>query len=438
MPVDDDGGEVPPFADVRDRVLDEVVTFVRVLRRAGASVPVNAGIVAARTLAAVGFDDRERVRTALRIALVSREADIETYERLFPEFWHRLTDTEPPDIDLPGQEETIPSERVPLVDEPGAGAEPSAPEETLPDEYEEVVRRSVSRDSEPAPGGDEQGESVTRATYSPVGRSERVAVDMSPSASDDDLARAIRRLTRAVAGLRGRRWEAGGTERLDIRRALRRSFATGGTVLAVPRRERTRSAVRAVVLVDVSRSVLDVIDRDFLVRFLRQAKREWRDARVFFFDTDVREVTAAFDEPSPADAAVALEAAEAEWGGGTRIGHAIDEVRRRHPTAVDRDTVVFLVSDGLEVGEIDVLDRGMAWLSRRAAAVLWLNPLSASVDYEPACRGMAVSLPYVDGLFAFTGPDDVAEMARQLDRRGVHGTVGYEHDPRRIAAATRG
>jgi hypothetical protein len=43
---------------------------------------------------------------------------------------------------------------------------------------------------------------------------------------------------------------------------------------------------------------------------------------------------------------------------------------------------------------------------------------------------MARSLPYVDGLFAFARPADLAEAARQLDRHGIGGPVGYRYDPR--------
>jgi hypothetical protein len=43
---------------------------------------------------------------------------------------------------------------------------------------------------------------------------------------------------------------------------------------------------------------------------------------------------------------------------------------------------------------------------------------------------MAVSMPYVNGLFAFGRPDDLAEIARQLERQGTT-AIGYEHDPRR-------
>jgi hypothetical protein len=218
---------------------------------------------------------------------------------------------------------------------------------------------------------------------------------------------------------------------MDIRQVLRESFGTGGTIVSVPRKEKEQSVVRCILCVDVSQSVLDIIDRGFLIRFLCAIYERWRNVRVFFFDDHVREVTVRFDATTPEDVLAALRCAETEWGGGTRIGHAIETIRYEHPDAVDRNTVVFVISDGLEVGELDRLEEGITWLSRRAAAVFWLNPLASSPDYEPRCRGMATSLPYVDGLFSFADREDIAEMARQLHLRGTGGELGYKHDPRR-------
>ncbi|MFB6171088.1 MAG: VWA domain-containing protein [Haloarculaceae archaeon] len=245
-----------------------------------------------------------------------------------------------------------------------------------------------------------------------------------------DLDGAFRDLARALADLPARRWQAGG-DRTDVRRALRESFGTGGTVLSVPGRSRQRSAMRALLLVDVSRSVLDTVDRGFLIDVLRHARRRWRDARAFLFDETLREVTDAVDAPSAQVAIDALEAAEAEWGGGTRIGASLARLRETAPEAVDRRTTVFVVSDGLEMGEVSVLEREVAWLARRAERVLWLNPLATAAEYEPTARGMAAALPYLDGLFAFAGPDDVREAARQLRQQGPGGRVGYQFDARR-------
>jgi hypothetical protein len=60
--------EVPDVVAARDHVLDELVRFVRALRRAGAEVPANATLTAARALVEVGFE-REAAEPALRAAL---------------------------------------------------------------------------------------------------------------------------------------------------------------------------------------------------------------------------------------------------------------------------------------------------------------------------------------------------------------------------------
>jgi hypothetical protein len=204
-------------------------------------------------------------------------------------------------------------------------------------------------------------------------------------------------------------------------------MSTGGVTMRLPTRERAETAFRTCVLVDVSRSVLDAVDRRFLLSVLDALVTDGRSTRVFFFDTDVRDVTAAF-ESGRGDPAAALESAEVAWGGGTRIGSSLAAVRERWPDTVDRRTVTLVVSDGLEVGELEELESAAAWLSRRSRAVLWLNPLATSAAWEPTCRGMVAVAPYVDGVFAFGGDDDLDDAARQIAKRGTRGPVGYEYD----------
>lgn len=433
----EDADGPPDFVAARDHVLDSVLAFSRALRNSGARVPANASLDATRALVQVGFEDRERVRAAMSATLVTRKEDLPVFERLFPAFWQRLDastgaiDAENPFTQVSG------GLAVPDYDASQAQQEPPAPADE-DDGDDEKGTRTIETTVEPTAQErevelDEDGEDPSTSVYSPSGRSEPVTGGLPLLGREDDLDAPMSQLTGALSSLRGRRWGKSGDERVDVRRALRGSFGTGGTVVSVPTHAKKRSAVKALLLVDVSQSVLDTIDRGFLLRFLRRASEEWRSVRVFFFDTSALDVTDAFRAPTPESALEALERAEAAWGGGTRIGRAVETVQREHPDAVDRDTTTIVISDGLEVGEIERLERGMSWLSARSAAVLWCNPLAASPEYEPTCRGMAASLPYVDGLFAFTGPDDVAEMARQLAQRGTSGAIGYEYDARQRA-----
>lgn len=419
----------PDVAAARDHVVREVVRLARALRRDGAAVPADAAIPAARSLAEVGLDDRDRVRAALRATLVTDAGDRPAFEAAFPDFWDRLksgiassaardgtdglADDERGGTDADGEPVDLAPDATPDAGLDGAGRSTEAGS----------VRSRRVAGTDAAETVDDNGRA---GAYSAVG--ERSAVGDDATDGEPVGSATMRRFERALATLAGRRWVAGaGGQSVDARRALRESVSTGGVAVSVPTRERRRSAFRTCVLVDVSRSVLDSIDRRFLLSVLAALVADGRSTRAFFFDTEIRDVTEAF-AGSDGDPAAVLERAEVAWGGGTRIGGSVAALRRRWPDAVDRRTVTLVVSDGLEVGEIDELESSAAWLARRSRAVVWLNPLAASPAWEPTCRGMEAVEPYVDALFAFGGDADLDDAARQLSRRGPSGPVGYEHD----------
>lgn len=437
---DDTGDSVPDFVARRDHVIEAVVRFVRSLRREGVSVPASAGLQAIQALIEVPFDERQEVYVALRATLISRSEDLTTFDELFPRFWQYFhADRESEGTEQRSRDESEPE----MLAEIGATrSDHDSEEATVSDgDTRSADSPSVSfqqsadneRESDQAPGD----EDVYATTYSPSGSPTQVAVS-PPESTDRELTAAIQSLTTTFSTPPGRRLRPDPDgPRLDVRRALRRSFSTGGTVLSVPGRDQTADTVRAVLLVDVSRSVLDTLDREFLVRFLREAKASWRHARIFLFDTDIEEVTESFAQETASDAVAALEAAETKWGGGTRIGNAVTTIQNEYPTAVDRRTTVIVISDGLEVGEVDDLATGMAWLARRAARVTWWNPLAGSTEYEPSCQGMRAAMPYVDSLFAFRETADLTEIARQYETYGPTRERGYEYDPRRYTASER-
>jgi uncharacterized protein with von Willebrand factor type A (vWA) domain len=420
---DPDAGDDLPPSDPTVRVRSALVRFVGALRTEGVEVPADGSLVAAEALAAVGLDDRSRARTALRAALVSRPGDVATFDRLFDRFWRRVTDATD---DRPGGVDTASLD--------GGFASDVAGDDAVDRETDDAAGGDGPQSVESRRLGDvdapvREDDAATRARYSPTGSSARVDTESLGASAVADPTPAVRALTDALASLPGRRRASASDGRPDVRRAMRRTHATGGVVMEVPRLARRSDAVRGLVLVDVSRSVLDTVDREFLVCVLRALTDEWRTVRTFLFDTDVTEVTAALRAESPDATLREFDRLEAAWGGGTRIGHALTTIRDHAPDAVDRETVVLVVSDGLETGDLSSLEDGMTWLDRRARRVFWLNPLAASTAYEPTCRGMVTARPHVDGVFAFAEPADLFDLARQLRHR--QRPVGYEHDWRR-------
>lgn len=179
----------------------------------------------------------------------------------------------------------------------------------------------------------------------------------------------------------------------DLRRTLRRSFRTGGEPLERMWRDRRRQRRRLVLVLDVSGSMADYSRA--LLMFAHAALRADPRWEAFCFGTRLTRLTKALGA-GRADEALARATDEVfDWDGGTRIGESLERLLRDFAPAV-RGAVVIVCSDGLEVGDPELLAAQMARLSRLARAVVWLNPLSESPAYEPLARGMKAALPYVD------------------------------------------
>jgi len=106
-----------------------------------------------------------------------------------------------------------------------------------------------------------------------------------------------------------------------------------------------------------------------------------------------------------------------DWSGGTKIGASLDQFVCQHGLKlVDSQTVVLIISDGWDTGEVDLLENSMCYLNKHARNVIWLNPLKGSSGYEPTTRGMQAALPYVDIFASAHNLNSLRKLVRQLSR----------------------
>jgi uncharacterized protein len=229
------------------------------------------------------------------------------------------------------------------------------------------------------------------------------------------LAELMSRIELSVPRRRTRRREAARAGTPDLRRTLRRSFRTGGEPLERAWRRRRRRPRRLVLLLDVSGS-MDSYSRA-LVMFAHAALRSDKRWEAFCFGTRLTRVTRQL-EGSDADAALGRAAAEVvDWDGGTRIGESLKRFLDEYGhSGLARGAVVVLCSDGLEVGDPELLGEQMARLRRLAYRVVWLNPLQEDPAYEPLARGMKAALPHVDHFASGHSLASLEEVGAALSR----------------------
>ena len=313
--------------------LERLVAFARALRDEGLAVGPGRVIDFCRAAAALSARD---LYWAGRLTLVSRSEEIPVYDRVF----RGVFEEEPPVVTVRVEQEEL--ALASLV---------------------ELLREK----------------SFARLTDEELAR----------------LAQLMRQVEVAVPTRRSRRREPARAGSPDLRRTLRRSFRTGGEPLERAWRTRRHRRRRLVLLLDVSGSMADYSRA--LVMFAHAALRADARWEAFCFGTRLTRVTRAL---AGADADGALRRAAEEvvdWNGGTRIGeslkHFLDEYGHG---GLARGAVVVLCSDGLEVGDPELLAEQMARLSRLAHRIVWLNPLKEDPAYEPLARGMKAALPHVD------------------------------------------
>jgi uncharacterized protein with von Willebrand factor type A (vWA) domain len=55
-------------------------------------------------------------------------------------------------------------------------------------------------------------------------------------------------------------------------------------------------------------------------------------------------------------------------------------------------------------------------LKRRCRKIIWLNPLLASENYEPLCKGMKAALPYLDLFLSVHNLQSLLALGQKLQR----------------------
>ncbi|HEX3266940.1 MAG TPA: VWA domain-containing protein [Gaiellaceae bacterium] len=229
------------------------------------------------------------------------------------------------------------------------------------------------------------------------------------------LAALMARVSLAVPLRRSRRRTGARRGAPDLRRTLRRSFRTAGEPVERAWRERRLQPRRLVLLLDVSGSMADYSRA--LVMFAHAALRANPRWEAFCFGTRLTRVTRAL-RTADHDEALRRAAGEVvDWDGGTRIGESLKRFLDDFGHGgLARGAVVVFCSDGLEVGDPDLLAEQMARLSRLAHRVVWLNPLQEDPAYEPLARGMKAALPFVDDFAAGHNLASLEAVAERLAR----------------------
>jgi len=368
-----------------------VARFATLLRRSGLPVTLVEVTDAVRALDHLDIADRQELYFGLRACFVTRPEEVPPFDRCFQAFWSLAPEADDSSGFIP----------APSLDDQ------ASPGVVKPDQKREALALDSWGEEEAEESGDplsvplaSEAEALVHQDFSTFGAEQL-----------EELLKLTVKIARRLAHrMSRRRRPVKRRGRVDLRRTLRANL-TRGDLIELRYRERKRKKIRLVLLCDVSGS-MDLYSR-FLLQFLFALQNVFGRVETFIFSTRLTRVTEYLRGRSYRQVLRRLTDVR-DWSGGTRIGESIAQFNREWPYLVDRRTIVIILSDGWDTGEPDVLATELLRIKRRAARVIWLNPLLGNPSYEPLTRGMAAALPLIDDFAAGHNLAALRDLAGKL------------------------
>jgi uncharacterized protein len=375
-----------------DIVSQKLLEFCHLLRAHGIEVTAGRIIDTFRALKAIDVFRRDDFYTVLEANLISHAGDRELLYQLFRKFWVGPMWPMIPDPCLPGWEDGC---------------------ELPPPEVHSSKLHVANWEHNSTIGSEEEHSAI--ALYSP--QEVLTCKDFGKMTQQELLRvqRVIMTMARQMATCLSRRKKPRVRAHLvDPGRTLRHSLRYGGEVIKLVRRGAKLGKTKMVVLCDVSGS-MDVYTR-FLIQFLYGLQNGLRSVETIVFSTRLTRITPLLRRRNINAALNLIAETVQDWSGGTKIGTCLQAFNdSMAPGMVTSKTLVVIISDGWDTGDVNVLDRAMAQLHRQALRTIWLNPLLGSSNYEPLCKGMHTALPYVDDFMPVHNVESLRQFGRLVE-----------------------
>jgi len=419
-------------ATARGGLLDRELVFIAALRRAGLAVSSAETVDATRALGSIDLLDRESLRAALAAATCKRPTHRRTFDSLFDLYFpRRMGAAAAPDdndedgdgaADLDafreqllqalrdGDEDAIRRIARAAVEQAMRGDTPPGmqawlghrlmrdvnPEALIPQllrdllgngelsDFEERVARQTINErlrqlAEEVTAeirrrlAEERGlGAVERSTVKPL----IDQVDFLRASRDDlaELRRQVYPLARRLASRLTSRKKVDEQGRLDFRRTVRASLATGGVPLQTVHKPRKPHKPELVVLCDVSGSVSAFAL--FTLMLVSALREQFSKVRAFAFIDTCDEITRFFTPDTDLTGAMGRVVREADlvwFDGHSDYGHSFKVFEERFADAITPKTSLLILGDGRNNYRANGGDE-LRRLAGRARHAYWLNP----------------------------------------------------------------
>ncbi|MDA7964512.1 VWA domain-containing protein [Ruegeria sp.] len=404
--------QLPLDIPANPKLAQNITHFARALRKAGLPIGTGRVIDAIRAVEAAGFTEKRDFYWTLHACFVNRPEHRTVFAQVFRLYWRD-----------PRYLEHMMAMMLPAI----RGMQEERQADAAEKRAAEALLDGVERDAPEAAPQEEETEIEIDATQtaSSEERLRNLDFEQMSTAEIAEAKRMLARLTLPVKPFKSRRGQASALgHRIDRARTLRAAMRQGGELRDIARQQPRPRWPNLVALCDISGSMSQYsrIILHFLHTVSNAKGAGWAKVHAFTFGTRLTNITRHLHQRD-VDAALAAAGAEAQdWEGGTRIGDCLHQFNRDWSRRVlGQGAVLLLITDGLERGDPELLEKEIERLHLSARRLIWLNPLLRWDGFAPRAQGIATMLPHVDSFRAghsIASLEDLATVISQPDDQG--------------------
>lgn len=378
--------------------LEKLSAFSRMLRLEGLSVSPKETADASQILIVLGFEDRQRVKTALRTVYAKSREEQMIFDRVFDGFFlseeaMRAQAKEQAQQDLQIQRNLEQLQRSGQAE--GLSQDQQYIYASMPLEEREKLQRFMDKYQENAARNPDLYTNFIHSVFAKTLLEQQIRMEDAAlgaagtdpemgmllrdisSFQDSEIPKAIdiiHGITRQINGeLTAKRKRGSHSGKLDFRRTIRKGLETGGSFYRLRYKKKRSHRKTLVVLCDVSGSMMQF--SEFALRFIQNLNEVSESARIFLFSENMMEA----DAFSLQNMDLFREHVRQSglYGKGTDLGDALEKLNACMPPALNEASTLLILSDTKTVDQ----NRAMAALQeavRKAGNALWLNPIPQS------------------------------------------------------------
>ena len=382
--------------------LEKISAFSRMLRMEGFSVGPQETADACRILTALGLEDKQLVKTALRTVYAKSREEQAAFDRVFAGFFiseeamraqakeHMQREQEMAQARQEAQE-SLTYNGMPMELTDGQRETYAA----MPEEAREKLRQFLDKYKESSARSPELYSNFIHSVFAKTLLEQQIRLEDAAASGmelDPDVGlmyrdislfketeipkaiAVIQEISQQINGeLAAKRKNRGHSGKLDFRRTIRKGLETGGSFYRLKYKKKRQRKKHLVILCDVSGSMVQF--SEFALRFVQSMDHVSESSRTFLFSEELFE--ADVFSLQNMDLFRDYVRQSGIYGKGTDLASALEAICAMQPAALNDATTLLILSDTKTVDQHRAA-HALIEAKRKAGRVLWLNPIPES------------------------------------------------------------